>query len=176
MTAAFTRDAAATAAIFGFFASVWFGWAQEQPPDTWRRWLIAGAVLSLTTAVAGGVVTWQKWFDGTAFNPASGRLFGIIVGIEFAVAGLGAWALISRHRAELVSAWVALVVGIHFIPLAGLLQYPLLYLVAGLMIAVALAAAPLARARGVAVSAITGAGAGVVLLATAIYPLASVVV
>jgi hypothetical protein len=28
MTAEFLRDAAATAAVFGFFASAWFGWAQ----------------------------------------------------------------------------------------------------------------------------------------------------
>jgi hypothetical protein len=27
MTAEFLRDAAATAAVFGFFASAWFGWA-----------------------------------------------------------------------------------------------------------------------------------------------------
>lgn len=34
MTAEFLRDAAATAAIFGFFASAWFGWAQrrDRPP------------------------------------------------------------------------------------------------------------------------------------------------
>jgi hypothetical protein len=28
MTAEFLRDAAATAAVFGFFASAWFGWAR----------------------------------------------------------------------------------------------------------------------------------------------------
>jgi hypothetical protein len=27
----FVRDAAAIAAIFGFFGSAWFGWAQENP-------------------------------------------------------------------------------------------------------------------------------------------------
>jgi len=29
------RDAAMTALILGFFASSWFGWAQERPPAAW---------------------------------------------------------------------------------------------------------------------------------------------
>lgn len=91
--AEFTRDAAATAAIFGFFACSWFGWAQEKPPATWRNVLIAGATLSLLIAIAGGVLTWQHWSDGTAFNPQTGRTFGLIVGIEFALAGIGAGVL-----------------------------------------------------------------------------------
>ena len=45
MQAAFIRDAAMTAVVFGFFASSWFGWAQEAPPASWRRWLGAGVHL-----------------------------------------------------------------------------------------------------------------------------------
>jgi hypothetical protein len=120
MTAEFLRDAAATAAVFGFFASAWFGWAQDQPPPAWRTALVAGSILSLLTAVGGGVMTWRNWSGPTAFDADTSRTFGLVVGIE-----------------------------------------------------VALAAVPLARSRSVAVSAITGLGAGTVLLAAALWSLAS---
>jgi len=76
MTAEFPRDAIATAAVFGFFASAWFGWAQDQPPPAWRRWLVAGSVLSLLTAVTGGVLTWRHWTDPSAFDAGTSRTFG----------------------------------------------------------------------------------------------------
>jgi hypothetical protein len=171
MTAHFTRDAAATAAIFGFFASVWFGWAQESPPKTWRKALLAGSIASLLSLLAGGVLTWRHWSDGTAFGPDTSRTFGIIVGIEFATAAAGAIILAALHRKTLLPAWIALVVGVHLFPLASLLRYPLIYAVAGLVTLSALVAVPLARSRSTAVSAAAGLGAGTVLLAAALFSL-----
>jgi hypothetical protein len=77
MTTDFVRNVAATAAIFGFFASAWFGWAQEDPPAQWRPWLIAGSIMALATALAGGLLTWRLYLrrqidDGTLEGP---RLF-----------------------------------------------------------------------------------------------------
>jgi hypothetical protein len=172
MGAEFPRDAVATAAVFGFFASAWFGWAQDQPPPAWRRWLVAGSILSLLTAVAGGVLTWRRWTDPTAFDADTSRSFGIVVGIELVLAGLGAGLLARRRRGDLIPAWVALVVGVHLIPLAWLLQYPLLGLVGALVVLVAVLAVPVARSRSVTVSAVTGLGAGCVLLAAALWSLA----
>lgn len=171
MTAEFVRDAAATAAIFGFFASAWFGWAQEQPPPAWRKALLAGSITSLLTAVAGGVLTWRHWSDPTVFDPDTGRAFGLVVGIEFAVAAAGVALLAARRRKPLMPAWIALVVGVHLFPLAPLLAYPLIYLVAGLVTLAAVAAVPLARSRSWTVSAVTGLGAGPVLLAAALFSL-----
>ncbi|MEZ4616004.1 MAG: hypothetical protein R2867_10950 [Caldilineaceae bacterium] len=93
MIAEFTRDAAATSAVFGFFAASWFGWAQENPPSAWRNWLIAGTILSLLVAVVGEIFTWQYWSTGTVFNLKTGRTFGLIVGMEFAIVGIGAGLL-----------------------------------------------------------------------------------
>lgn len=173
MIAEFVRDAAATAAILGFFASSWFGWAQEQPPRTWRTPLIAGTVLALLIAAAGAVLAWQHWSDPTALDADTSRLFGVIVGIEFAAAGIGAAALALLRRSDLTPAWIALVVGVHLFPLAPLLRYRLLYLTATLVTLAALAAVPLATARSLPVSAVTGVATGTVLLATALYSLAS---
>jgi hypothetical protein len=166
------RDAAATALIFGFFASSWFGWAQEAPPARWRPGLLAGAVVALLTAVAGGLLTWRHWGGGTAFDRDTSIAFGIVVGIEVALAGLGAAVLALRRRAALIPAWIALVVGLHFFPLAVLLEYPFLYVVAAVVTAGAVAAVPLARRRGVPVSAVTGAVTGAALLAAALVSLA----
>jgi hypothetical protein len=176
MTAEFVRDAAATAAVFGFFASAWFGWAQEAPPASWRKVLIAGSILSLLTAIAGGLLAWQHWTDGTVFDRDTSRSFGIIVGIEFAVAGLGAGLLHAWKKADFVAPWVASVVGVHLFPLAGLLGYPLLYVVASLISLIALAALPLGKGVSLRRSAFTGLATGSVLLLAALSSLITVFV
>jgi hypothetical protein len=163
-----------TAAILGFFASAWFGWAQEDPPAAWRRILVSGSIVSLLTALAGGVLAWKHWSDGTVFDGQdTSRTFGIVVGIEIVSAGLGAGALAVLRRSELTPAWIALVVGVHLIPLAALLHYPLLYVVGGLVTMAALAAVPLARSRSLTPSAVTGLAIGTMLLAAALVSLGS---
>jgi hypothetical protein len=166
------RDAAMTALVFGFFASAWFGWAQESPPAAWRPWLGIGAGVSLAVAAVGGILAWQHWADGSALGePGAMRSYGIIVGVEFTLAGLGAAALALRSRPELIAPWVCLVVGVHFIPLAGPLESPILYPLALVMVLVAVGAVPYARRRNLAPSAVTGAGAGAALLVCAVASL-----
>lgn len=174
MAAEFVRDTAATAAILGFFATTWFGWAQDNPPNAWRKALIAGPIVSALTAIAGGVLTWQRWQDGTVFDADTSRSFGILVGAEFVVAAAGAAVLAARRRADLVPAWIALVVGVHLFPVASLLQYPFIHVVAALVTLVALAAIPVARSRSLAMSAVTGLATGAVLLAAALFSTAGV--
>jgi hypothetical protein len=130
MTSEFVRDNAATAAVFGFFASAWFGWAQEKPPTSWRNALAAGSIVSLI-AVAGGILAWRHWEDG----------------IEFALAGAGGLVLAMRRRMDILPPWIGLVVG---------------------------AFVSLARRCGLAVSAVTGALVGAVLLLAAMFSLAVV--
>ncbi|MBB5868819.1 hypothetical protein F4553_002198 [Allocatelliglobosispora scoriae] len=167
----FLRDAAATAAIFGFFGSAWFGWAQEKPPPAWRRWLITGSVLSILSFIAGGLLTWRHWSDGTVFDETVGRTFGIIVGIEFALAGLGAAVLGLTGRRDYVPVWIALVVGVHLFPVAVVLHYPFIHVIAALATVAALAAIPIARARSLPVSAVNGLGIGSALLLGALVSL-----
>ncbi|GAA2384299.1 hypothetical protein Cme02nite_66480 [Catellatospora methionotrophica] len=166
------RDAAMTALIFGFFASAWFGWAQEAPPVAWKKRLgIAGGV-SIAVSLAGGILAWQHWSDGSALSePGAMRRYGIIVGIECVAAAAGALVLGLRGKRELIAPWICLVVGVHFIPLAGPLQSPILFPLAVAMTLVAAGATPLARKRDIPPSATTGVGAGVSLLTCAIAAL-----
>jgi hypothetical protein len=171
MTSPFVRDAAMTAAIFGFASAAWFGWAQENPPPRWRPWLIAGSVVGLLVAVAGGIRGWQNWSSGTAFDADTSPIFGVIVAIEVVLAGGGAILLSRRGRRELIAPWVALIVGLHFLPMAPLLEFPLFYVVGALVTVAALISVPLARSRDITVSAVTGFLSGSVLLAAAVYAL-----
>jgi hypothetical protein len=166
----YTRDSAMTALILGFFASCWFGWAQERPPASWRAPLIAGAVLSLAAAAVGAWYAWRSWSGGTALDePGALRRYGVVVGVEFAVAAAGAAALALWGRPEYTAPWVCLVVGVHFWPLAPVLQKPALIGLGALLVAVAVAGGLAGWRTGLAPSAVTGAGAGLALLGFATW-------
>jgi hypothetical protein len=48
-------------------------------------------VVSLLTAVAGGLLTWRYWQQGSVFDATTARSFGVVVGVEVVLAGLGSW-------------------------------------------------------------------------------------
>jgi hypothetical protein len=171
MTTEFVRDAAATAVIFGFFGSAWFGWAQDQPPKSWRPWLLTGSVVSLLTMVAGGLLTWRHWSDGTAFDEDTSKTFGIVVGIEVVLAAVGAAVLRARGNWDVIPAWIALVVGLHLFLVAAIIGCPFIHVIGALVTAAALAATPVARSRSLPVSATNGLGVGTSLLAGAVFSL-----
>ena len=160
----YTRDNAMSALILGFFASAWFSWAQAEPPTGWQPALNVGSIISLVVAVLGALLAWRSWQDGSALNaPGELRRYGIIVGIEFAVAAIGS-VIATLTNPELVAPWVCLVVGVHMWPLASVFEAPALRVLAGVLVAVAVLAVLVAWRSDVAASAVTGAGAGVALL------------
>jgi hypothetical protein len=171
VTPEFLRDAAGTAAVFGFFAMAWFGWAQEDPPAKWLWPLRIGSILSGLTAVAGGLLLWRHWSDGSVIDASVGPKFGIVVGVEFALAGLGAAFLAVRKQAHLTSAWIAFVVGVHFFPVAVLLEIPALHVTAALVAIASVASVFIARARSLTVSAVVGATTGPILLVSGLLAL-----
>jgi len=170
------RDAAMTAVIFGFFATVWFGWAQENPPPSWRRLLVAGTAIAGLTAAGGLARALLHWSDGTVFDDATGRAFGIVVGVEFAAAAIGAGVLAATGRARWTPVWIAFVVGVHLFPVAVILEYPAIHVVAALVTAASLVAIPVARARSLTPSAVVGAGSGASLTLGAVFSLVAALV
>jgi hypothetical protein len=173
--AEYVRDAAMTAAVLGFFASAWFGWAQESPPQPWRKWLVVGSVLSLITAAIGGTVAWRDWETGTALDRVAAMTFGMVVGLELLLSVIGALVLMRRHRGDLIAPWVALIVGLHLFPLAPLFDYPFLYVPATLVTVGAVVSVPLALKSGVATSAVTGALCGMALIGSALFSLVAAI-
>lgn len=164
MDHAYARDAAMSALILGFFASSWFRWAQERPPNGWRRPLAVAAVTSVVVAASGGLLAWQSWSAGSALSgDGAMRAYGVMVGVEFALAAVGAVLLVWRGQSRYLAPFICFVVGVHFWPMAPLLEEPGLYLLGGVLVAVAAGAVLLSRRTSILSSALTGAGAGTVL-------------
>ncbi|WP_106402993.1 hypothetical protein [Actinocorallia populi] len=121
MLTEFVRDQTFTVAWFGLMAFVWLGWSQEDPPPSWRKWLGLGSALGVALALGFGFLTARHWSDGTALD---GRYhwFGVLVAVEVAAAGAGSAVLARRNAGRWTAWWVALVVALHFLPLAALLD------------------------------------------------------
>ncbi|MBB4934574.1 hypothetical protein F4561_005394 [Lipingzhangella halophila] len=167
------RDAAMAAAVLAFFASAWFGWAQERPPAGWKALLAIGSVGSVLVAGATGVLAAVNWSSGSVLDDqARFESYLVIVGIEFGVASLGAGVLALRRGFAYIAPWVCLVVGVHFFPMASVLGNPGFYVLAVVLTVLAFAAPLLAARRGVPVSFATGASAGTVLLLFALWSVA----
>jgi hypothetical protein len=160
-TAPFTQDLAVCAAIFGVAAFVWFGWAQEAPPERWRLPLGVGSALGLLLAVVGGLLAWRVWGTGMAMaDPQARQAFGIVSGVEFGAAGLGAAALALTKRPQWIASWIAFVVGVHFVPLAYLFDDPGMLALAVVIVLAVGAGVLVHRRTGLAPSAVTGVGTG----------------
>lgn len=166
------RDALYTTAWFGLMTTVWFGWAQESPLDRLRKPLIVGSVVGGLVAIGFGVLTALHWQDPSALQ---GRypLFGIVVGAEVVFAGFGALILARTGRGRWMAWWVALVVAVHFLSLAWLLNGLSLAALAGVQVVALVIAALRMRADSHPTSRFVGPIMGSTLLA---YALASGVV
>lgn len=159
------RTLASAATVEGFFGFVWFGWGQEGPPLAVSFVLGAGALLALAVVIGGLLVTRRARDEPSPVSgEAAGKRFGMIVGIEFMLVGLGATVLGVTDHAELIAAWTALVVGIHFLPLArvfvGIGMVPL---AVGVTLA-GVAAFVIGATTAILPSTVAGVGAGTCLL------------
>ncbi|CCH29672.1 hypothetical protein ABZ816_15000 [Actinosynnema sp. NPDC047251] len=117
MLTEFLRDQCFTTAWFGLMAFVWFGWSQEDPPRAWRVRLGVGSGLGVAFAAGFGVLTALNWSQPTALQ---GKYvwFGVLVAAEVVLAGLGCLLLARRGQSRWMAWWVAVVVAVHFLPLA----------------------------------------------------------
>ncbi len=160
------RDRGVTVAVEGFFAFVWFGWGQAAPPSWLVVPLAVGDGLAVLLTVAGVVLTIRSAGRLRVMSdPAVRRRYSIIVGLEFGLLGAGAAVLGATGQDQWIPVWICAGVGVHFFPLASTLANRSLRLLGVLLIAVAAAALATGLASGTAPSTVTGAGAGLCLLA-----------
>lgn len=163
-SAASRRTAATAAAVEGFFALAWFGWGQAGPPAWESVALGVGSGVSVVILVIAILsILASRDQPSPVSGPDEGKRFGILVGIEFGLAGLGAVALAVAGQVQFIAAWVCLVVGVHFFPLRRV--FPGIGM-AGLAVAISfvgVAAAVVGAATPVLPSSVTGLGAGACL-------------
>ena len=107
------------------------------------------------------------WFGWAQANASAGLRDWL------AVAGVGAAVLAVAGQSDFIPVWVCAVVGVHFFPLASLLEDPLLVPLGASVATVALVAL-VAEPAGVAPSTVTGIGAGTLLTGFALAALAGV--
>ena len=98
-------------------------------------------------------------------RPWARRRHSIIVGLEFGLLGAGAAVLGATGQYRWIAVWICFGVGVHFFPLASTLANRSLRLLGVLLVAVAAAALAAGLASPTAPSTVTGAGAGLCLLA-----------
>ncbi|GAA1726296.1 hypothetical protein [Aeromicrobium alkaliterrae] len=121
MLTEFVRDHAFTIAWFGLMTMVWFGWGQEDPPEPWRWRLGVGSGLGIALAGVFGYAVAIRWDDGSALDDRY-AWFGVVVGLEVLAAGIGCLVLWRRGAERWMAWWVAVVVAVHFVPLAFFLE------------------------------------------------------
>lgn len=166
--AASRRTLASAATVESFFAFAWFGWGQEGPPTGVSVALGVGAVLAVLVTI-GAVLAARHARDepSPVSGAVAGRRFGIIVGVEFGLIGLGAAMLGATGHAVFIPAWACLVVGVHFVPLARLFVGIGMVPLAVVISVVGLVAFVVGATTTVLPSAVAGLGAGAFLLAHA---------
>ncbi len=156
-------------AIFGMFSFVWFGWAQENPRRSWRKYLGIASGVALAVSLIGIYLSATNWHEGSALSAEGAYTsYLIFVFIEFALAGIGGVLFIKFKRNAYVAPWILFIVGIHFFWLQGIFEDPSLLILAILLVGIAFASFRFARKLNVATSAITGIGAGTVLFCFAV--------
>lgn len=165
----YVRDYAMYASIFGMFSFSWFGWAQENPRSSWRKYLGIASGIAMLVCLTGVYLSIRNWDEPSALSESTSfRQYLISVYVEIFLAGAGAVWLILRKRKDFVAPWIAFIVGIHFISLADVFEDPGLYLLAALLVAVSVASLYVSRKLRVANSATTGIGAGTALFGFAL--------
>ena len=168
----YVRDYAMYASIFGMFSFSWFGWAQENPRPSWRKYIGIASGVSLLICLIGIYLSITNWDAPSVLNnKTSFDNYLISVYIELFVAGAGASILLKCKFNDYVAPWIAFIVGIHFISLKSVFNDFSLYLLAALLVAVSITSLFISKKLNVANSAITGIGTGTVLFAYALLGL-----
>ena len=165
-------DHAITAVILGLFATAWFGWGHAGVPPAVGVWLDVTTGLAGIVVVAAMVTAFRVPRQrAVATTRAERRRYGIIVGVEFTIIGLGGAVLNLTGGQRWVPVWILAVVAVHFFPLAPVLANRALYPLGALLCAVAAAALVTGLVSTVDPAGVTGIGGGLGLAGWAAYDL-----
>ncbi|MFD0677785.1 MULTISPECIES: hypothetical protein [unclassified Paenibacillus] len=168
----YVRDYVMYAAIFGIFSFSWFGWAQENPRKSWRKYIGIASSAPLIVGLVGIYLSITHWHDRSALSdPGAFQNYLIFVIIEFLLAAIGAFILIKYKRNDYIAPWIAFIVGVHFFWLKSVFNDFSLYILGTLLVGVVVTSLVVSKKLNIANSAITGIGAGIVLFCFAILGL-----
>jgi len=166
----YLQDYATMTAFFGFFSMAWFGWSQENPPKSWRKYIGILTGIALLIFLGGIYLSYDNWGEGSALdeNTAMNYYFIFLV-LEFVIAGIGAFILFRRGMRNYAAPWVCFIVGVHFFGLRYVFDDFSLHLLGLLLVIISVAAIYTAKNSKFTMSTITGISAGMVLMAFALF-------
>jgi hypothetical protein len=154
-------DRAATAVVLGVASALWLTWGSQDLPQSWRTPVAVIAYFGLLLGLMAGALAWRRRSTGSAMADAEGRArYGKAVLAE-AVAIVAGIAVLAAY----LSAWILLVVGVHFLPLARLFRLLELQVCGALLVAVAGAAIVAGATGAVRPGAIAGGIGGLLMIA-----------
>jgi hypothetical protein len=175
---------AAGALIMTFFGSFWGSMSMFGLDAGYRIWLILVVLLVTIPLAYSSIMLIREAhhlpYTSTPAGEARGatmrKWFGIIAGIEFATIAIASFLLGRAGRDELIPLVIALIVGLHFLPLANVFEVPAYYVTGiamSVLALVALVAIFLGWTLGAAYAwaAIVGVGSALILWTTAFYVL-----
>jgi hypothetical protein len=151
----------ALAALFGAFAGAgWMLWSLAFVGSAPRFWSPIVIVLALTIlSWSISKVRFVRRRVGASLDLQSSDMFGwafrSVVACEFLLAGGSVLFLISTHRAQMIPMTIAVIVGLHFLPLAKIFRIPTLYVtgISLVLIAVVSLAIPEGNIRNIIICA-----------------------
>ncbi len=136
--------------MMAFFGAAWWGWGVGGIRGVFRGETVAFfLVLALATIilVSGGTLlsraasrlppheeSFAEQAHGQAEGKRYGMIFGLVFGLEIGIIALGTVLLNRFHHPEFLLPFVAIVVGVHFFPLARLFDVPLYYVTGALFV------------------------------------------
>ncbi|WP_157018199.1 hypothetical protein [Cryptosporangium arvum] len=162
------RGRGVAAVIEGFFGAMWFGWATSDAPGWLLPVLIAGSVAGLAVVVLGVVLAKRSPAGSSPMaDPAVRKRYNIIVAIEFGLIFAGA-AVLGQVAEDYIAAWIALIVGLHFVPLGRVFAQRLLEVAGWVITAAAIVAGVVALTTDADTSTVAGVGAGTTLVVTGV--------
>src|SRR5690625_1177369 len=168
----YIRDYAMYVAIFGFFSFVWFGWAQENPRKKWRKYIGIAKGIAFVVCLFGVYLSIKSWGAPTTLSEQDTfTQYLVVFYAEFLVGAIGAFLLLRMKKQDYIAPWISFVVGTHFFWLVDVFKDSSLYVLAVVMIVIAIISPWLSKKCGVANSAITGISAGTILFCFALVGL-----
>lgn len=168
----YIRDYSMMVAFFGFFSMAWYGWAQEDPPKNWKKYLFVGTGLAAILFLTGIYFSVQNWQEATTLsNTTSLNYYYIFLVLEFGIAGIGAFVMYRKNLETYIAPWVCFIVGVHFFGLRYVFDDFVLHILGILLAIISGLTLILAKKFKIRHSAITGVCAGTTLILFALLNL-----
>ena len=135
--------------LMAFFGAAWWGWGVGGIQGVFTgETAVFISMLTLATIilVGGGIMLIRAAIrlpqetspaaraGGTAEGRRYGRTFGVVFGLEIVIIALASVLLNAFHHPEFLLPFVAIVVGLHFFPLAALFTVRLYYVTGALLV------------------------------------------